>query len=201
MLLIAAAADLWKARGADLKTHDAAVWHPDGRSVTYGALSTRAAATVPLPAGPYVLKQPQDFRIIGKPTKTADCADIVSGRARYGIDAQMPGMLYAVIARSPYFDGTLRIARRFRREADARRARHRAHRWPQAHRRLHAQSRRGRGGGGRQHLGGDAGAQGTQRSSGRRAHGHTTPRKRSKPARARRWPATPTSRPAAAMAT
>ncbi len=54
---------------------------------------------MPLPAGPFELKKPADFRIIGKPTKTADCADIVSGRARYGIDAQMPGMLYAVIAR------------------------------------------------------------------------------------------------------
>ena len=61
-----------------------------------------------MPAGPYVLKDPKEFRIIGKPTKVADCADIVSGRARYGIDAQIPGMLYAVIARSPYFDGTLR---------------------------------------------------------------------------------------------
>jgi len=108
MLLVAAAADLWKARSADLKTHDAAVWHPDGRSATYGALSTRAAAIRPMPAGPFVLKDPKDFSIIGKPTKVADCADIVSGRARYGIDAQISGMLYAVIARSPYFDGTLR---------------------------------------------------------------------------------------------
>src|SRR6187397_673141 len=107
-LLVAAAAQLWKASGADLKTHDATVWHPDGRSATYGALSTRAAAIRPMPAGPFVLKDPKDFRIIGKPTKVADCADIVSGRARYGIDAQMRGMLYAVIARSPYFDGTLR---------------------------------------------------------------------------------------------
>ena len=108
-LLVAAAAELWKASSADLETHDAAVWHPDGRSATYGVLSTRAAAILPMPAGPYVLKNPKDFRIIGKPTKVADCADIVTGHARYGIDAQMPGMLYAVIARSPYFDGTLRL--------------------------------------------------------------------------------------------
>ena len=108
MLLVAAAAELWKTPGADLKTHDAAVWHPDGRSATYGALSSRAAAIAPLPAGPYILKKPTEFRIIGKPTKVADCAEIVDGRARYGIDAQLPGMLYAVIARSPYFDGTLR---------------------------------------------------------------------------------------------
>jgi isoquinoline 1-oxidoreductase beta subunit len=108
MLLVAAATDLWKSGVTHLETHDAAVWHPDGRSATYGALSTRAGAIVPMPAGPYRLKDPKDFRIIGKRTKVADCADIVSGRALYGIDAQMPGMLYAVIARSPYFDGTLR---------------------------------------------------------------------------------------------
>jgi isoquinoline 1-oxidoreductase beta subunit len=63
---------------------------------------------LPLPAGPFDLKKAADFRIIGKPTKVADCADIVSGRARYGIDAQMPGMVFAVIARCPYFDGTLK---------------------------------------------------------------------------------------------
>jgi isoquinoline 1-oxidoreductase subunit beta len=108
MLLVAAAADLWKFPGVELKAHDAAVWHPDGRSATYGSLATRAAAIVAMPAGPYVLKKPENFRIIGKPTKVADCADIVSGRAQYGIDAQIPGMLYAVIARSPYFDGTIR---------------------------------------------------------------------------------------------
>ena len=108
MLLVAAAAGMWKSHGVELKAHDAAVWHPDGRSATYGSLATRAAAIVPMPAGPYVLKKPENFRIIGKPTKVADCADIVSGRAQYGIDAQIPGMLYAVIARSPYLDGKLR---------------------------------------------------------------------------------------------
>ena len=92
---------------AKLKARDAMVSHPDGRTATYGSLAARAAQ-LPLPAGPFELKKPEDFRIIGKPTKTADCADIVSGRARYGIDAQMPGMLFAVIARSPYFDGTVK---------------------------------------------------------------------------------------------
>jgi len=106
-LLIIAATELWKAQGVELKTHDAAVWHPDGRSATYGSLASRAAAIVPTPSEPSVLREPKDFRIIGKPTKTADCADIVNGRAQYGIDARMAGMLYAVIARSPYFDGTL----------------------------------------------------------------------------------------------
>jgi isoquinoline 1-oxidoreductase beta subunit len=106
-LLVASAAQLWGADATSLKTQDAAVLHTDGRTATYGALATRAAQ-IPLPEGPFALKNAKDFRIIGKPTNTADCADIVSGRARYGIDAQMPGMVYAVIARCPYFDGTLR---------------------------------------------------------------------------------------------
>jgi len=106
-LLVTAAAQLWETDAAKLKTRDAVVAHPDGRTATYGSLAARAAP-LPLPTGPFEFKKPADFRIIGKPTKTADCGDIVSGRARYGIDAQMPGMLFAVIARSPYFDGTLK---------------------------------------------------------------------------------------------
>ena len=106
-LLVAAAAQLWEIDAAKLTTRDASVSHPDGRTATYGSLSARAAQ-LPLPSGPFELRKPADFRIIGKPTKTADCADIVSGRARYGIDAQMPGMLFAVITRSPYFDGTVK---------------------------------------------------------------------------------------------
>ncbi len=106
-LLVAAAAQIWSANAATLKTRDAVVSHPDGRTATYGLLAA-CAAQLPLPAGPFELKKPADFRIIGKPTKTADCGDIVSGRAYYGIDAQIPGMLFAVIARSPYFDGTLK---------------------------------------------------------------------------------------------
>ena len=106
-LLVAAAAQLWKVDAAQLSARDAAVTHPDGRAATYGSLATRAAQ-MPLPPGPFALKPPQAFRIIGKATKVADCADIVSGSARYGIDARIPGMLFAVIARCPYFDGTLK---------------------------------------------------------------------------------------------
>jgi isoquinoline 1-oxidoreductase subunit beta len=106
-LLISAAAQLWSVDASSLTASDGAVKHADGRTATYGSLAARAAA-LPMPAGPFTLKQPKDFRIIGKPTKVADCGDIVSGRARYGIDAQMPGMVYAVIARCPYFEGRLK---------------------------------------------------------------------------------------------
>ena len=106
LLLVAAAAQRWKSDAANLIARDGVVRHPDGRSAGYGSLAA-AAAKLPLPAGPYTLKQPGEFRIIGKATKVADCADIVSGRARYGIDASMPGMRFAVIARCPWFDGKL----------------------------------------------------------------------------------------------
>jgi len=106
-LMIAAAAQQWKAPAGSLTAREAEVRHPDGRRLSYGALAAGAAA-LPFPTGPFKLKDPKDFRIIGRPTRVADCADIVSGRARYGIDASMPGMSYAVIARCPYFDGRLR---------------------------------------------------------------------------------------------
>ena len=106
-LLIAAAAQEWNTTAGSLTAQAAEVSHPDGRSLTFGALAARAA-TLPVPAGPLPLKEPKDFRIIGRPTRVADCADIVSGRARFGSDAAMPGMLYAVVARCPYFDGRLK---------------------------------------------------------------------------------------------
>jgi isoquinoline 1-oxidoreductase beta subunit len=106
LLLIAAAAQRFRASADQLVARDGVVRHPDGRSATYGSLAA-AAAKLPLPTGPFTLKQPAEFRIIGKATKVADCADIVSGRARYGIDATLPGMLFAVIARCPWFDGKL----------------------------------------------------------------------------------------------
>ena len=107
LLLVAAAAQLWQVDAAKLKAREATIVHPDGRVATYGSLAARAAQ-LPLPPGPFELKKPADFRIIGRPTKVADCSDIVSGRARYGIDAQIPGMLFAVIARCPYLDGTVK---------------------------------------------------------------------------------------------
>lgn len=106
-LLVLAAAQGWGAEPGSLTAREGLVGHPDGRRATYGELAARAAK-LPLPPGPFTLKDPKDFRIIGRPTRGADCADIVSGRARYGIDASVPAMLFAVIARCPWFDGRLK---------------------------------------------------------------------------------------------
>ncbi|MBO0726923.1 MAG: xanthine dehydrogenase family protein molybdopterin-binding subunit, partial [Blastocatellia bacterium] len=53
-------------------------------------------------------KSPADYRYIGKEMPTIDCEDICAGRGIFGIDATMPGMVYAVVARSPVFGGKLK---------------------------------------------------------------------------------------------
>jgi isoquinoline 1-oxidoreductase beta subunit len=105
-LLLQAAAKEWNLPIDRLRTGAGEVIAPDGRKLTYGALA-RSAATQPLPSSPLPLKQPDAFRIIGKPTRTADARDIVTGRTRYGIDEYAANALVAVIVRCPYLDGTL----------------------------------------------------------------------------------------------
>jgi isoquinoline 1-oxidoreductase subunit beta len=75
-----------------------------GRRASYASLA-RTAATLTLPSEPLPLKKAHEYRIIGRPTRIVDGAEIVSGRARYGIDVREPGAFTAVIARCPYFDG------------------------------------------------------------------------------------------------
>src|SRR5690606_4033769 len=53
------------------------------------------------------LKAPENFRLIGKEVPARAVTDVVSGQAGYGIDVRMPGMKHAVIARCPWFDGSL----------------------------------------------------------------------------------------------
>jgi isoquinoline 1-oxidoreductase subunit beta len=105
-LLMRAAADTWQVDIAQLRTADAHVWHADGRRLSYGTLAA-AAARLPIPEEAIPLKGTADFRVIGQRIRTADAEAIVTGRARYGLDENMPGRLVAVIARCPYIDGTL----------------------------------------------------------------------------------------------
>ncbi len=98
-MLVAAAAQQWKTDAASLRTQASQVLHPDGRKLSYGALVAQAA-TQPVPkAAP--MKKPADFRLLGKPTKRLDSPAKVNGTAKFGIDASLPGMLVAVMARAP----------------------------------------------------------------------------------------------------
>jgi isoquinoline 1-oxidoreductase beta subunit len=106
LLIMRAAAERWQVDSAQLRTADAHVWHPDGRRLSYGELAA-TAARFPVPLDPVPLKASADFRVIGKRIRTADAEAIVTGRARYGLDENMPRRLVAVVARCPYIDGTL----------------------------------------------------------------------------------------------
>jgi isoquinoline 1-oxidoreductase beta subunit len=106
-LLMAAAARRWQADVAALATREGRVLHPDGRSLSYFDLASDAAA-LPALEKPAPFKSAKDYRIIGQPTKVADMRDIVTGRARYGIDVYPEGAFVAVMARCPYFDGAVR---------------------------------------------------------------------------------------------
>jgi len=80
------------------------VHHKDGRATAYGDL-VATAATMEVPAEAPPLKPVADFRVAGHFQRTIDARDIVTGRARYGMDTHRPGMKYAVMARCPWHDG------------------------------------------------------------------------------------------------
>lgn len=103
-MLLAAAAENWDSDIDFLTTARGRVRHPDGRWIAYGDLATQAAA-LPVPDDDVPLKSPAEFSVIGRATRVADCEEIVTGRAEFGIDSRFDGALVAVAARCPYFEG------------------------------------------------------------------------------------------------
>jgi isoquinoline 1-oxidoreductase subunit beta len=106
-MLEAAAAARWKVPIGEVEAKNHEVVHrATGRRLDYGALA-EAAARMPVPARDAVrLKDPSQFRYVGKgKLKLIDAPDIVSGKAQYGMDTRLPGMLYAVVARPPVYGG------------------------------------------------------------------------------------------------
>lgn len=109
MLELAAAAQ-WKVPVGECRAQLHKVVHqPSGRELGYGELAA-AASALPVPARDSLrLKQPSEFRYIGKEASRAiDGADIVNGRAVFGADVHFEGMLYAVIARPPVYGGKVK---------------------------------------------------------------------------------------------
>ncbi|MCD9115221.1 MULTISPECIES: xanthine dehydrogenase family protein molybdopterin-binding subunit [Pseudomonas] len=109
MLELAAAAQ-WKVPVGECHAQLHKVLHqPSGRELAYGELAA-AASALPVPSRDSLrLKQPSEFRYIGKEASRAiDGADIVNGRAVFGADVHLDGMLYAVIARPPVYGGKVK---------------------------------------------------------------------------------------------
>ena len=101
-MLIAAAADEWKVSADQCYASEGKVVHkPTGRSMGYGDL-VEAASKLPVPQEPK-LKEAKDFKILGRNYPRPDVPLKVSGRAVYGIDVEVPGMVYASVEHNPVF--------------------------------------------------------------------------------------------------
>ncbi|MEW6371939.1 MAG: molybdopterin cofactor-binding domain-containing protein [Pseudomonadota bacterium] len=105
-VLVQAAAQTWGVPVSECSAaHGAVVHGPSKRKLGYGAL-VPLAATLPVPdAATVQLKDPASYKLLGTRIGGVDNAAIVSGKPLFGIDIQLPGMLYAVYAKCPVFGG------------------------------------------------------------------------------------------------
>src|SRR6266404_1616001 len=106
-MLISAAAQQWYVDASSCHVENGAVVHnATGKRLGYGALAERAAKFV-VPANP-ALKDPKDYKYIGKPMKRLDTPAKVNGKASFGIDVRLPNIQHAVVARCPVFGGKVK---------------------------------------------------------------------------------------------
>ena len=105
-MLVAAAAQSWSVPAAECTTASGVVYHKaSNRQMTYGALATAAAALPAPDMATVTLKDPKDFRIIGKPMTGVDNHKVVTGQPLFGIDVVVPNMLYGTFEKCPVFAG------------------------------------------------------------------------------------------------
>ncbi|CAN5655439.1 xanthine dehydrogenase family protein molybdopterin-binding subunit [soil metagenome] len=104
IMLIGAAAKNWEVDPARLRAENGYVINPaTGARAPFGSLADVAATMTPPKDVP--LKEPKDFKLIGKPTRRLDTPDKVNGAAQFGLDVAIPGMMTVLIARAPVFGG------------------------------------------------------------------------------------------------
>jgi len=108
-MLEIAAASKWGVAVEECRGQQHFVVHAkSGRKLAYGDLVALAAATTAPQQNAVRFKTPQEFRYIGKDLPLTDLNDLVTGKGTFGIDARMPGMVYAAIARPPVMGSTLK---------------------------------------------------------------------------------------------
>ena len=105
-MLIAAAAQRWNVPVSECYAQDAKVFHkPSGKSLTYGEVADDASK-FEVPKNP-TLKEPKDFKIIGKYAPRLDVPSRITGKAVFGIDVEVPNMVYAAMIHCPAVHGKI----------------------------------------------------------------------------------------------
>jgi isoquinoline 1-oxidoreductase subunit beta len=104
-MLVQAAAQRFGVSPTDCRTENGTVI-AGGKRARYGELA-EAAAKLPVPKEA-PLKDPKDWKLIGKPTRRLDTPEKITGRAEFGIDVKLPGLLTALVARPPVFGGKVK---------------------------------------------------------------------------------------------
>jgi isoquinoline 1-oxidoreductase subunit beta len=104
-MLISAAANKWGVDRGTLTAVNGKITGA-GKSATYGELA-EAASKLPVPEKPSI-KDPKDFRIVGKRTKRLDTPSKTNGTAQFGIDVNLPGMVYASLVQCPVIGGKVK---------------------------------------------------------------------------------------------
>jgi isoquinoline 1-oxidoreductase beta subunit len=103
-MLVEAASQIWKVDSAGIRTDSSMAIHDaSGRRLAYAGLIDRARGLA-APPNP-ILKDPKDFKLIGKPLKRLDTPEKVNGKVVYGIDVMPAGVKFATIAACPVFGG------------------------------------------------------------------------------------------------
>jgi isoquinoline 1-oxidoreductase beta subunit len=106
-LLVEAAAEQWGVPMSECRAASSVITHvPSGRKTTYGKVATAAAESIP--PDEVTLKDPKDWKLIGKPVKRLDTDDKLNGKQVFGADLSLPGMLNAAIKACPVFGGKLK---------------------------------------------------------------------------------------------
>ncbi len=108
-MLVQAAANAWRVPVAEcLAINHQVIHQSSNRALSYGKLAKLASGLAVPDPKTLKLKAKSDFKYIGKPITIVDLPDMVVGKSQYGIDTQIPGMVYASIERCPVIGGSVK---------------------------------------------------------------------------------------------